>query len=156
MTVWIYGKPDKNNKNVIKALFPNRNKVAEKDLIMGKNNNGMRRSRQRKKLPLPQISDICWHKNSLVGILSTNMVCGIIQRICSGQLLKIAAVCMKSLYLNMIMQKPLCTCPNNKNLFLMSLANNHDCLMLADDENELTVTEQKMLSDMKDVRVSHS
>ncbi len=54
-------------------------------------------------------------QNSLVGILSTNMVCGIIQHLFE-QLLKIAAVCMKSLYQNTIMQSLFVPCPNNKKI----------------------------------------
>ena len=90
-------------------------------------------------------------QNSLVGILSTNMVCGIIQHLFGAVIEDCRGLYEISLskYDN---AKAFVPCPNNKNLFLMSLANNHDCLMLADDENGINGDRAKeMLSDMKEM-----
>ena len=90
-------------------------------------------------------------QNSLVGILSTNMVCGIIQHLFGAVIEDCRGLYEISLskYDN---AKAFVPCPNNKNLFLMSLANNHDCLMLADEENGINGDRAKeMLSDMKEM-----
>lgn len=43
-------------------------------------------------------------------------------------------------------------CTNNKNMFLMSLANSHDCLMLADEENAINgETAKDILSELKNM-----
>ena len=85
-------------------------------------------------------------QSSLVGILSTNTVFGCIQHLfgavvddCHGMY---EMVMSKADILKNFVQ-----CPNNKNLFLMSLANSHNCLMLADEENGINGDTAKNILD---------
>ena len=87
----------------------------------------------------------------IVGIVSTNTNCGVIQH-----LLGVSIDEIHGLYELMITKsnvgKVFMPCPNNKNLFVLSLSNNHDCLKLADEESNLDgQTAKKLLSEMQDM-----
>lgn len=90
-------------------------------------------------------------KNGMVGILSTNMNCGIIQHL-FGAVVDDRHGLYEMLLAKYDNVKAFVPCPNIKNLFLMSLANSHDCLMLADEENGIDGERAKeLLTDLKEM-----
>ena len=87
----------------------------------------------------------------IVGIISANTSCGTIQH-----LFGVAIDETHGLYELMVAKadvgKVFMPCPNNKNLFILSLANNHDCLKLADEESSLDgQTAKAILAEMKEM-----
>ena len=90
-------------------------------------------------------------QNNLVGILSTNMVYGSIQHLFGTVIDDCHGLYEMSLS-KYDTAKTFVPCLNNKNLFLMSLANSHDCLMLADEENGINGERAKeILSELKEM-----
>lgn len=90
-------------------------------------------------------------KNGMVGILSTNMSCGIIQHL-FGAVVDDCHGLYEMLLTKYDNAKAFIPCPNIKNLFLMSLANNHDCLILADEENGIGGERAKeIMTELKEV-----
>lgn len=90
-------------------------------------------------------------KGGMVGILSTNMTCGVIQHL-FGKIIDENNGLYEMIMSNQENAKAFVPCPNMKNLFLMSLANNHDCLMLADEENGIDGERAKdIISELKDM-----
>ena len=88
--------------------------------------------------------------SSLAGILSTNMMYGIIQHLL-GTVIDDCHGLYEMVMSNDDISKTLTPCESNKNLFLMSLSNTHDCLMLADEENGINAdTAKQVLSELKD------
>lgn len=90
-------------------------------------------------------------EKNLVGILSTNMVCGSIQYLC-GTVIDDCHGIYEMALSRLDVSKAFTPCANNKNMFLMSLANSHDCLMLADEENAINgETAKDILSELKNM-----
>lgn len=90
-------------------------------------------------------------QNAIVGVLSTNMTFGSIQYLLGTEIEG-----NHGLY-ELIMSKDdiskaFTPCKDNKNLFIMSLANRQDCLVLADEESSLSGDEAKaLILEMRDM-----
>lgn len=87
----------------------------------------------------------------IVGIISTNKICGSIQHLL-GTIIDDKHGLYELMMSKGDISKTFTPCSNNKNLFVLSLSNNHDCLKLADEESNLDgQTAKNILSEMKDM-----
>lgn len=90
-------------------------------------------------------------QDNLAGILSTNMMCGIVQHLCNT-----AVDEQHGLYEITMSRydsaKASVPCSSQKNLFLLSLADSHNCLTLADEETGMDGERAKeVLAELKGI-----